>query len=171
MLPVLVFALLFAQQGPVKESLPGARNVTRVDANILCGGATSAVAYPELKKRGVVAVISLRRESEAGADIPGAKAAAEAAGVKYIRIPIDPAAVTPADADTFIKAVTDPANQPLYVHCGSANRVAAMWLIKRVVVDGWELPRATEEAVAIGLTRPELKQFAIDYATAHRRQP
>jgi hypothetical protein len=45
-----------------------------------------------------------------------------------------------------------------------------MWLIKRVVVDGWDLERATAEATAIGLTHEALKQFAINYATAHRKQ-
>ena len=170
MLPFLLLSLFFLPQTPVKESLPGASNVTRVDATIACGGATSAEAFPELKKRGFVSVVSLRREQEAGADIPGAKTAAAAAGLKYIHIPIDPAAITDADVDAFLKAVTDPANQPAYIHCGSANRVGAMWLIKRVVVDGWDVPRATEEAVAIGLTHPALKQFALDYATSHRRK-
>jgi uncharacterized protein (TIGR01244 family) len=170
MLPILLVSLFFLPQAPVKDSLPGAINVTRVDATIACGGATSAEAYPELKKRGFVSVVSLRREQEAGADIPGAKTAAAAAGLKYLHIPIDSAAITDADVDAFLKAVTDPANQPAYIHCGSANRVGAMWLIKRVVVDGWDVPRATEEAVAIGLTHPALKQFAIDYATSHRRK-
>lgn len=170
MVPVLLFSLLFLSQAPAKDTLPGATNVTRVDATIACGGATTAEAYPELKKRGFVSVVSLRRESETGADIPGAKTAAAAAGLKYVHIPIDPAAITHADVDVFLKAVTDPANQPAYIHCSSANRVGAMWLIKRVVVDGWEVPRATEEAVAIGLTHEAVKAFAIDYATAHRRK-
>jgi hypothetical protein len=56
----------------------------------------------------------------------------------------------------------------VYIHCASANRVGAMWLIKRVVVDGWEIPRATEEARAIGLTSEPLLRFAVDYATAKR---
>ena len=168
MLPILLVSLFFLPQAPVKESLPGASNVTRVDATIACGGATSAEAFSELKKRGFVSVVSLRREQEAGADIPGAKTAAAAARLKYIHIPIDSAAITDADVDAFLEAVTDPANQPAYIHCGSANRVGALWLIKRVVVDGWEVPRATDEAVAIGLTGPALKQFAIDYATSHR---
>jgi hypothetical protein len=46
-----------------------------------------------------------------------------------------------------------------------------MWLIKRVLVDGWEIPRATEEAVTIGLTSEALKKFAIDYATTHKKRP
>lgn len=170
MFPVLLFSLLILQQAPAKDSLAGATNVTRVDATVMCGGATSAEAYPELKKRGFVSVISLRREQEPGADIPAAKAAASDAGLKYIHIPLDPAAITDADVEAFLRAVADTANQPVYIHCASANRVGAMWLIKRVVIDGWELPRATDEAVTIGLTNPALKQFATDYATAHRRK-
>ncbi|MGE5602045.1 MAG: beta-lactamase hydrolase domain-containing protein, partial [Nitrososphaerales archaeon] len=108
MLPTLLVSLVFLIQAPVKDSLPGATNVTRVDATIACGGATSAEAFPELKKRGFVSVVSLRREQEAGADIPGAKTAAAASGLKYIHIPIDPAAITDADVDAFLKAVTDP---------------------------------------------------------------
>jgi hypothetical protein len=36
-----------------------------------------------------------------------------------------------------------------------------MWLIKRTLVDGWELDRAMEEATLLGLTNENLKQFAI----------
>jgi len=155
-------------QGPVKQTLPGASNVTRVDATVACGGATSAEAYPELKKLGFKSVINLRRESEAGADIPSVKAAAAASGLTFIHIPVDGANPAPESAETFLEAVTDRANQPVYIHCASANRVGAMWLIKRVVVDGWEFDRATTEAEAIGLTNPGLKQFAIEYATKHK---
>ena len=43
-----------------------------------------------------------------------------------------------------------------------------MWLIKRLVVDKWDANRAAEEATALGMTSPVLKQFAIDYAARHR---
>ncbi len=166
----LLLALLIGQsQAPVKTTLPGATHVTRVDATVMCGGATTPEAFPELKKQGVVSIINLRRESEPGADIPGAKAAATAAGLKYIHIPVDGASPDAASADAFLAAVTNQENQPVYIHCASANRVGAMWLIKRMVVDGWDVTRASEEAAAIGLTSPVLKQFAIDYATQHRK--
>jgi uncharacterized protein (TIGR01244 family) len=168
MTSLILFALVLAQ-APAKETLPGATNVTRVDATIACAGATSPEAFAEIKKRGFVAIVNLRREQEPGADIPAARDAAAQAGLKYLHIPVDGAKPDPAAADTFIKAVTDPANQPAYIHCASANRVAAMWLIKRVVADGWTVPRALEEAEAIGLTNPGLKQFALDYANSHRK--
>jgi len=168
---LLLFTLQGTAQGPVKQTLPGATNVTRVDATVACGGATTAEAYPELKNLGFKSVINLRRESEAGADIAGAKTAAAASGLTFIHIPVDAANPTPEGAETFLTAVSNRENQPVYIHCASANRVGAMWLIKRVVLDGWEIERATAEAEAIGLTNPALKQFAIDYAAKHKGRP
>jgi protein tyrosine phosphatase (PTP) superfamily phosphohydrolase (DUF442 family) len=86
-----------------------------------------------------------------------------------VHIPVDGARPDPASAEAFINAVTDPSNQPAFVHCGTANRVAAMWLIKRVVVDGWDVERARGEAKLIGLTNADLERFALDYAATHRR--
>lgn len=169
MIAVLVALLIGQGQAPVKTTLPGASNVTRVDATVMCGGATTPEAFPELKKQGFVSIINLRRESEPGADVPGAKAAAAAAGLKYIHIPVDGANPRAESADAFLAALADKANQPAYIHCMSANRVGAMWLIKRMVVDGWDATRASEEAAAIGLTNPVLKQFALDYAAQHRK--
>jgi len=34
-----------------------------------------------------------------------------------------------------------------------------MWLMKRVVVDGWNTDKAMEEATALGLTNERLKTF------------
>jgi hypothetical protein len=44
-----------------------------------------------------------------------------------------------------------------------------MWLIKRLAVDHWDVDRATKEATALGMTSAPLRQFAIDYAQAHKR--
>ena len=164
-----MLSIALTAQTPTKIDLPGARNVTRVDATIMCGGATTPEASTELKKLGFTSIVNLRREQEQGVDIPASKAAAERAGLKYLHIPVDSANPDPKSVETFLAAVTDRSNQPVYIHCGSANRVGAMWLIKRVVVDGWDVAKATEEAVAIGLTNEALKKFAVDYATAHKK--
>ena len=162
--------LLVAFQTLEKQTLPGATNITRVDATVACGGATSVEAFPELKKRGFASIINLRRESEPGADIPSARATAEKIGLAYIHIPVDPSNPSTQSVDAFLDAVSKPVNQPAYIHCATANRVGAMWLIKRVVIDRWDVQRATAEAEAIGLSKPLLKQFALDYV-AKRRKP
>jgi hypothetical protein len=45
-----------------------------------------------------------------------------------------------------------------------------MWLIKRVLVDGWDLNRATEEATALGLSSPQVKQFVLAQIEARRKK-
>jgi hypothetical protein len=36
-----------------------------------------------------------------------------------------------------------------------------MWLMKRALVDGWDVDRALEEATLLGLTNASLKQFML----------
>jgi uncharacterized protein (TIGR01244 family) len=146
----------------------GTSHYTRVSTTVACGGATTPAAYPALKSEGFAAVINLRLPTEPGADIEGARTAAEAAGLKYIHIPMDGRNLQPQVLDTFLAAVKDPANSPVYIHCATANRVGAVWLVKRVLVDGWDIEKATAEAEKIGLKSPQLKQFALDYISTHK---
>jgi hypothetical protein len=44
-----------------------------------------------------------------------------------------------------------------------------MWMIKRLVVDRWDVEKASTEATALGLSSPALKKFAIDYAQSHKK--
>ena len=150
---------LQAEQGP-----EGVRNYTRVDATVACAGATPPEAMADLSARGFETVINFRTAEERGATVEAGKAAAEAAGMTYIHLPFrEPTAEV---AESFLEAVSDPANQPIYIHCGSANRVGAMWLIKRVKVDGWSAGEATAEAEMIGLRSEGLKEFALEYVGA-----
>jgi hypothetical protein len=75
----------------------------------------------------------------------------------------------PAAAEAFLTAITTKGAEPAFIHCGGGNRAATMWLIKRIAVDHWPVERATTEAIALGQTNPELRQFAIDYGTSHQR--
>ena len=122
-----------------------------------------------LKQDGFVAVINLRQASEPGADVDAGRSAAESAGLKYIHLPFNAQAPDPAVVERFLAAVADRTNQPVYVHCGSANRVGAMWMIKRVLQDGWSVERARAEGEAIGLSSPQLVAFATEYISKHRR--
>ena len=156
-------------QQVTKPILPGATNFARVETTIACGGATGPEAMPELKKMGFKSVINLRQASEQGANIPAAEAAAKAADLNYIHIPFNAASPDPAVADKFLAEITKPANEPAYVHCASANRAAAMWMIKRLAVDHWDVDKASTEAAALGLSNPALKEFAINYAQTHQK--
>ena len=75
----------------------------------------------------------------------------------------------PAVADRFLKIIAEPGNQPAFIHCASGNRAAAMWLIKRVLIDKWDNDRALEEAAQLGSISPVMKTFALDYIQAHKK--
>jgi uncharacterized protein (TIGR01244 family) len=170
-LPVVVFLLcasatVFTQVK--KEPLDGVRNFTVVDATVGCAGATEVAAIPAIAARGYKAIINLRLATEAGAAIEETRSAAEKVGVKFIHLPFNGSAPDAQVADAFVKAVTDAANQPVFINCGSANRVGALWLTKRMLVDKWDQAKALEEARLIGLSSAPLEKFALDYIASRR---
>jgi uncharacterized protein (TIGR01244 family) len=151
-----------------KGEIAGVRNFSRVDATIGCAGATDPSAMAALRKEGFVSVINLRLADEQGADVPAGRAAAQAAGLKYIHLPFNAAAPDAKVVESFLAAVADKSNQPAFIHCGSANRVGAVWMIKRALQDGWTVDKARAEAETIGLTNPQLVAFATKYIDSRR---
>jgi len=64
--------------------------------------------------------------------------------------------------------LADPAAAPILFHCGSANRVGAVWLAHRVLDEGVELEAAVEQAHAVGLRSAELEARALAYIASKR---
>ena len=145
----------------------GVVNYTQVDGSVACGGDTPRDAFTSLAEQGFRAVVNLRLDGEPGVAEEGE--AVEAAGLRYVHLPMAPSAPEFETAEQFLEVVADPSNQPVYIHCGSANRVGAVWLVKRVMQDGWEVPKATEEAKMIGLRSAPLEQFALKYIQDHKK--
>jgi uncharacterized protein (TIGR01244 family) len=151
-----------------KAELAGVRNYSKVDATIGCAGATDASAMKALKGEGYVSVINLRTASEPGADVEAGRAAAQAAGLKYFHLPFSNAMPDPKIVDAFLATVADSKNQPVFIHCGSANRVGGMWMIKRVLQDKWAMDKARTEAEAIGLRDAATIAFVTEYINTHK---
>ena len=151
-----------------KKEVAGIRNYSRVDATVGCGGAVDPAAMASLKKEGFVSVINLRLPTEEGANVDAGRAAAQTAGLKYIHLPFNVASPDSKVVDSFLAAVADKSNQPVFIHCGSASRVGGMWMIKRVLQDKWMLDRALTEAKAIGLNSAPLEAFAVQYIKSHQ---
>ena len=152
-----------------KMERPGITNFTKVDAVVACGGATDTAALEALKNDGFKAVINLRQATEQGANIEQNAERAKALGLNYIHLPLNGQAPDPKVVDDFLAAVANKSNQPVFIHCGSASRVGAMWLVKRVLQDGWSIEKATEEAKLIGLRSAPLEAFALKYIETHKK--
>jgi uncharacterized protein (TIGR01244 family) len=165
---LMIPSSVWAQQ-ITKPSVPGVTNFARLETTVACAGATSPEAVPAIKEMGYKSIINLRLASEPGANVDAEAAAAKAAGINFVHLPFNGSSPDPAVADTFLKEVTKPENEPAFIHCASGNRVAAMWMIKRMVVDKWDAERAGSEATELGLTNANLKKFAIDYAASHHQ--
>jgi uncharacterized protein (TIGR01244 family) len=150
-----------------KESIPGITNFARVETTVACGGTIKPEGIAELKQRGFKSIFDLQLPDERTADVPGEAAAAKAAGMTFVHVPFTPSAPDTSSVDRFLTAISDPANEPAFIHCGGGNRAAGFWFIKRIVVDKWDTDRAMAEAEALGLSSAPMKQFALDYVKSH----
>jgi uncharacterized protein (TIGR01244 family) len=155
-------------QEVTKENVDGITNFHRLSTVVACSGAIKPEVVPQIKQMGFVSIINLREPTEEGANIEGEGAAAKAEGLRYYSIPFSVMNPDPAAADKFIEAITTKGVEPSFIHCAGGGRAATMWFIKRMVVDHWDVDRAAKEATDLGMNSPKLKQFAIDYAMAHK---
>ncbi|MBX7221461.1 MAG: protein tyrosine phosphatase family protein [Blastocatellia bacterium] len=145
-------------------------NLTCLTPQVATAGQPNFAAFQKLAQNGFKSVINLRTATE-GIDLKQEQEMAEKAGLKYISIPVQTSAPNPEQVPVFFAAVQNKTNQPMLIHCGSANRVGAFWLIYRVVKNGWTVEKAEAEAVSLGLTNPALKQFALDYIRSVKSSP
>jgi tyrosine-protein phosphatase SIW14 len=128
------------------------------------GAQPTSADYPDLAALGVKTVIDLTRD---GRD--DEKGLVEAAGMKFVRIPLTTTEAPAGMAITqFLALVTDPANQPVYVHCqGGRHRTGTMTAIYRMTQEGWTPARAYEEMKQYRFEgfpgHPELKRFVLGY--------
>ena len=135
-------------KGRVSErlfGLPGLTNVGRVASEIFRGAQPEPEGYATLKAMGVRTVVNLRQRH-------GEKEAVEAAGMRYVEIPMsflkkaDPVVVRKA-----LSVMTDPANQPVFVHCSvGTDRTGVVVAVYRMEVDGWTKAEAEAEMEEFG---------------------
>jgi uncharacterized protein (TIGR01244 family) len=100
----------------LKESVPGIRNLARIESTVACAGAITPEAVPTIKKMGFKSIINLRLASEPGADIEAHQSAAKAAGIAYLHIPFSTASPDPAAVEAFLKAIAAPEVTPAFIH-------------------------------------------------------
>ena len=168
---ILVVSVSLAAQGKItKENVPGITNLARLETTVACSGAIKPESVPEIKKMGFASIINLRLANEQGANVEAEEAAAKAAGINYVHVPFNGAMPEASSVDRFLQAVKDGKNNPAFIHCAAGNRAAAMWFIKRTVVDKWDNDRAMEEATQLGYNQlPALKTFVQDYVQSHKK--
>lgn len=146
-----------------KEQIHGIYNYSHNADPTGFGGTTDPSAMKALADKGYKSVINLRLAGEDGNDLSSSRAEASRAGLTYIHLPFDSSNPPPDFFDHFLAALGDEANLPVYIHCGSATRVAALWMSKRIIEDGWSKESAEAEARAIAGKPDAAVAFATKY--------
>ena len=165
----IALLLLLTAAIAAQQELPPIRNFLRVNDEFCTGGQPRLEHLQQLKDQGVKAIINLRPPAEHRAAEEEAKA--KELGLRYFNIPFVFGEPKDEQATEFLKITDDPANRPAFIHCTSAIRVGAFWMIRRVLRDGWKIEAAEEEAKKIGLKEsPHLNEFARRYIERHQKQ-
>ena len=157
---VCVFGVLaFGQQ-----AAPGIQNFLKINTEFCTGGQPTPAHLAELKSQGINTIINLRAPGEAGFDAAAEEAETKKLGMKYFNIPVsNQAGPKDEQADEFLRLTDDAKNRPVFIHCGSANRVGGFFMIRRVLRDGMTFDAAKAEAQKIGLRSATLEEFAKQY--------
>ncbi len=124
-----------------------------------------------LRAHGWRGVVSLRVDGERGEigddmQLPGFTEL----GFAYLHLPItDGHPPTDEQAAAFLAFITDPANQPIHVHCrGGFGRTGTMTALYRYAVQGWPMETAIAESRAFrgGISQPQ-KTWLMRWAATH----
>ena len=156
-----ILACSFAVLGFGQQTSQPIMNFLRINTEICTGGQPTLDQLADLKKQGVTTIINLRTPQEY--DPAPEEAKAKELGLKYFNIAV--ASNGPKDEQVveFLKLTDDPKNRPAFIHCASANRVGAFWMIRRVLRDNWTVDAAKTEATMIGMRSQNLVDFATQY--------
>jgi uncharacterized protein (TIGR01244 family) len=120
---------------------------------ITSAGQPNAEAFKVFAESGYAAVIDIRTEGEdRGLDEP---AVVESLGMKYIQLPVGGADITIEKARELDQLLSQ-YDEPVLVHCGSANRVGALLALSVFDKTG-DAELALETGRAGGMTRLEGK--------------
>lgn len=161
-----MFALPVLALAPAARAQDEIRNFLRVNSDFCTAGQPTLEQLTGLRDQGIRAVLNLRPAAEFDATAEAARV--RELGMQYFNIPVTNGMPIPdSQFEEFLRLTDDDANRPIFIHCASANRVGAFWLVRRVVSDGWDLARAEEEAGRVGLRAASLRDAALDYIMRH----
>ena len=130
----------------------GIPNLTDLGDDIWTGGQPSTEHLRALGEAGFKSVISLCPALECGWD---EQAVAQALGLRYECISISAGRDLTAEAAHRLHDILETFPRPLLVHCGSANRVGALFVLRAHFVQGHDAITALDQGRQAGLTSLE----------------
>ena len=143
------------------------KNFGQMDDRFYRGGQPKPEDLKDLASIGIKTVINLRDDFE-----PWEQQAVEAAGMRYVSIPMDGHAYPSKETvNAFLKVVNDPETGKFFAHCaGGKHRTGSMGAVYRYTHDHWNYDQVYAEMKKFDFyTRfghGDLKKFVQDYAVS-----
>ncbi len=117
--------------------------------------------FDQAKEDGIKTVINLRHDRE-NQDFDEKKVVT-GKGLNYVSLPWNGPDELTDELFAQARQILNTEAKPMMIHCGSANRVGAIWIPWRVLDGGISVDDAVAEAKTIGLSTPEYEAKARDY--------
>lgn len=155
-----------AEIGRIETANVGEIPKLSLAGDVYLSGQPSSADLGVLKAAGVRSVMNLRHSNEPIGFDEGARVSE--LGMEYLHEPFAGSSELNDGVFDRCRALLESAPRPLLVHCGSANRVGAVWIPWRVLDGGVPLEQAVAEAKQIGLRSPELEAKARKYVEARK---
>jgi uncharacterized protein (TIGR01244 family) len=122
---------------------------------VVLAGQPQPIDMAALARQGMRTVINLRRDPERSAR---EAANAVAAGLEYIHLPLPAYELEAGHLAEFEKTIAG--KEGLYIHCRSGSRVALLWMLHRMINQGWSRQAAEAELRAAGYNEESMEVFA-----------
>lgn len=150
---------------PTQVMLGEIPNVHVMDGLYLAGQ-PSEEDFAQIRAAGIRTIVNLRGVGEVTEF--DEETVATDAGLDYVHLPFQGAGALTAEIFDRTRELLNSDRGPIFLHCGSANRVGAVWLPWRVLDQGVSVEQALSEAQEIGLRTPAYTQKALDYIESSR---
>jgi protein tyrosine/serine phosphatase len=140
-------------------------NFGRINSNYYRGAQPEGRDYADLAALGIKTLINLTSDDAQANE----ESMAQKVGMKHIQIPMTTrVAPTAGEIVQFLKVATDPASQPVYVHCvGGRHRTGVMTAIYRIAQEHWSAEQAFNEMkqykFGADFLHPEFKKFVYGF--------
>ena len=120
--------------------------VYRVNDEIVLAGQPQPEEMSRLREQGFRSVLNIRTDAERGAE---EERNAEAAGLAYAFLPLPAYELRPEHVRAFGETIRR-LPKPIFFHCRTASRTGLLWLLHRLLNDGWPREAAEAELRAAG---------------------
>lgn len=127
-----------------------------INDKVMLAGQPQPEEWQQLVAQGYRAVINMRSDPERAA-VQGHNA--EQAGLRYIHLPLPTYEIETEHITHFHDALQQAGDDRLVIHCRTASRVALLWMLNRMVHEGWTQEQAEAELQQAGYGEDSMETF------------